>query len=1194
MTRGLLVSGVLLLGWSVAASAQDAQDALAPEPAPVSAPMVAAADSTSGVVMEGRDPAELKAFRETEKRFAARMTELQDDTKQFVDLRESQERTKISQSSDGMLATLSQLEDSHRAMAIDEMEKFLREYPNAKYSSHVRFRLADFYFEQAKEKWLKDSEAYSELEQKLGVEHMDELPPEPKVDLSKSIALYERIIADNRDLPRDEQYQPLDAVFYMLGFSYNEPQSAQHDADKSKAAFDDLIAVRPDYDLADPAHVFIGNYWFDKNKFEEALAEYQQVVDKGPKSDYYTMAVYQLAWTYYKLAGPTEGPMSLGPTAYDKALNLFTTLIDQSAEELKQTGKESDFRPDAVKYVAISFFDVSEFTPDSPMQVAQKYFDKVGPRDWEPDVYVALANVLETQARYDEAIAVYRKLQDDPRWVNRPENPDYQMRIVKLEASKRPPDLEASATARVALSERYDENSTWWKANDDHPDAQSRARGYIESSLADIAIEYRLTANRTGKREDYLASAKRFEAYLAKFPIADDYYQMQWYLADTLYRAGEYGDALKQYESLIQSAKYHPYGDGAIYFSMDASLQRLQQDQTPPAVPETALSADLLKIAKDQGAPLWLVPRADAVDNTYQAVAGKTMTVYKLSDDDKAFITAADRLRKHHFAPPTSKEVTDFAKIFEARRHKVAYLEAQLLWFHNRYDEARPRLNALIDEYPHKNEAAYAAGLLVDSYQREGDLDQVRLYTRKFMTMSLGEDKALTAQRKEQFESLLEGAAFKQALAYVDKGDRARAAESFIAFTEDFPKSEHVPAALYNAANSYELIGKADKASALFEEYVQRYPDDERSKALYFRIAANYESTFDLDKAVSYYEQLVQRFPKDPDAADALYNASFLKIGLGDHAGAARGFEQYATQFPDKADREDVDFQAGEQWEQVSDTAARHFYERYLKTYGLNNPDHALEAEEKLAELWKKAGSSRRERQYQQRIIADYGRLAAAGKQLGWGSKHYAAKAAFVDVKAAHDKFVAAKLSGREDKDTALLMDALPKELAELEKQALAMVHTYGDFEYSTAALYVIADGYLSYADLGFSLKPPDSMSPEEQDVYWEILDTKVFPQFYAVQDKAVTRFQAVIDLADQQQRYSKWVAKAHDGLNALDPHKYPKAKPEIEGGVSAEITPKIEPMKPPAKPKPEPAPDPAPAPAAPAPAPAAPTGGTP
>src|SRR5690606_3177094 len=100
----------------------------------------------------------------------------------------------------------------------------------------------------------------------------------------------------------------------------------------------------------------------------------------------------------------------MGPGGYGGALELVTQVLELSDERFRTEGRESDFRPDAVKYIAISFSDISDFTDRTPVQVAEDWFRRSGAYDWEWDVYVELGEVLSSQARFTEAIEVYEKL----------------------------------------------------------------------------------------------------------------------------------------------------------------------------------------------------------------------------------------------------------------------------------------------------------------------------------------------------------------------------------------------------------------------------------------------------------------------------------------------------------------------------------------------------------------------------------------------------------------------------------------------------------------------------------------------------------------------------------------------------------------------------------------------------------------
>ncbi|TNE92014.1 MAG: tetratricopeptide repeat protein [Deltaproteobacteria bacterium] len=1113
-----------------------------------------AAPAQSGNVerVEGYNASEALAFRQVQERFALRMKELEDDTRAFVDRKEAIERDKLSASYDGVISTLETAETDQREQAIARMEAYLKKYADSDYHDHVRFRLAEMEFELAREKWLSDGVEYERLAAELGFDRLDELPPEPKVDFGRSISLYERIIADNKDRPADQRYQFMDGVYYMLGWCHNEPNAAQFDEDAALVAFNKLVENHPESALSDPGHLFIGNYHFDRNELEPAVAHYKAVFDKGAEGEYYIASLYQLAWAYYKQAAQ--------PAEYDRALDMFAQVLTDSEVSLRESGRESEYAPDAVKYMAISMSDIADKTDTDPVEVAKGYFSRATPTDYERDVYVQLGEVLTQQARWDEAISVFRFLQDDPRWVDHPENPDWQMRIVKLWLQPVPPDLAASAAARIELTERYSDGSEWWLANRNNPRALATARSYIEASLQDVAIEYRLNADQTGNPDDYALAAAKFREYMDKFPISDDYYQVQWYLADTLYRGGFHEEALSENADLIRTQRAHDYGDAATYFSMDAALALLQQNNAPPALPEEQLDPAQREMALNLKAPLWVVPQKNKVEKTYEAPSGN-IAVHSLSDDHVRFIDSADAVLSHDFTAEPIEGLPDFNEIIGERHHKIQYLIAQVLFFHNRYEEARPRLMSLVRDYNETLEGSYAAGLMVTAAQNEGDLAEVRRLTSEFVRIPLGPDEELQKARQSEFRNILEGTAFKQALAFTDAKEYAEAADAFYAFTNEFPESEYVPLALYNAANNSEKAGDAARANELFEDYVNRYPDDERSKQLYFRIAANYEATFELEKAIDYYGRLISRFPDYQDTPNAVYNQSFLKIGLGDHKGAAQGYMAYAKDYPDQDDREEVYFQAGKQWEEVGDRDARRFYEGYLAEYGFSNPDHALYSKYWLSEMHLRAGRVTKAKQLKDEIVADYARLVSEGVPVGMG-RRYAAERAFALLSEEFEVLTKDKLIRDEAKDAELIFQIKPAEVVEFEKKALDLVSRYQDFEYSAAALYLAGSGYLYLADLGYSIECPRGYSEAECDLFMEVIYAEGYPQFDAAQAKAIARFERIIKTATDQKQYSEWVGKAYDALNELEPKDYPALKLEIRGEPWAADVPPILPVR--------------------------------
>jgi TolA-binding protein len=1099
-------------------------------------------------VLQGPIPDEVTAFRAAQERFAERMGEIEQDTKEYVDFREQEEKSTIEGQYTERIATLESTERDQRDAAITRFEAFLQKYPTLPYSSHVRFRLADLWFEKSTEQWLAESEVYNAKisDPNTPIEELEALGPEPRRDLSRSLELYQKIIDDNKNLPPDQQYEHLDGTYLMLGFVYKDVNAVQYDDAKAKAAFEELIAVLPNSELADRAHLFLGNYAFGDNQFAQALAEYTYVYQKGPDGKYFEEAIYQLAWARYKL------------NQFDQALTLFTELLDLSQKKKQESGKESDFAPDAKRFVAFSFADIAYDQDTNAVDVGKAWFDRVGQKPYERDVYIQLADVLMRYTRPREAAQVYTLLQTDPRWTLESDDPKHQIALIDLWLTSVARDLEAAGDARLAFIDRYSEGTPWWEANRNDPAALEVARAYIENSLLDVAIEYRVRAQDSGRPEDYAVAAAKYQDYLEKFPISDDYYKQQWYLADSLKLAGEFDKARVEFESLVRSSKYHPYGDAAMYSLMDVRLQRMNS----------------LGHAPDQE------PTDAPVEKTYEA-GGNTITVFGLTEDRQDFLESARDVLAHTFGPSSDPELPDYQQAVDQRRPSIMYLIGQMLYYHHRYDDARQEFEQVIDQFPRSMEANYAAGLMVDSYLAEGNLDQVRSYSKRFTLNPPGPPSDVDPER---FAGTLEGTTFKLAMEQAEHGDPKQAADAFLAFRQEFPKSELSADALYNAAFYNQEAGKAEAANQLYEQFVAQYPADKRSKGLFFRIAANYEATFDLDQAITYYDKVLSHREATPaEKADAVYNRSFLLIGLGRNQEAAQGFERYDHDYPDQKDKEQVLFLAGEQWEQVGPKQAIDFYKRYKARYPNESADHYIEAEYKLWQLYDQLHWDQKYvLQQRAAVVSAFDRFAKSGKPIGPMGNEYAAAADFPNLQRAFDNYSNDKLSGNEVKDAKLLDETKPAELKAFEAQVKAFVAKYQNFEYNSGALLLQARAALYFADLGLSIKCPKGMAEEQCWDYEDILQEQVFPKFYEVEDVGVSRLKELVDGAAKQGRHSQAIDDAMAELNRRKPSDFPAVKKELEGATPSVSVVALEPHKlePPPPPAPAPAPEPAPAPA--------------
>ena len=433
----------------------------------------------------GQIPEEVDAFRGMQERFDQRASEFRDDVKRYFYQRKQEELEKVSTGYDALIQSLEAAERNQRTATIEKLTLFLDRYPEVLDSDNIRFRLAELLYEKSVEDWLEaqDSllakeEAYDLLVEKAEkaldegdptlMEELPEPPEQPSKDLEQSIQLYDEIIASNDGRTRDEKWEHLDRAFYSLGFSYKDTAVKQHSYDMSQDAFMRLVEEHPESDLADAAHMFLGNLLFtEKKDFDGAIQQYQAVVDKGSEGPYYYDASFQLAWTYYKLSGRD--------TSYEeRALQLFTDMLDDSDRRFMESGEASDYAPDARLNMARTLADIADRTEKSPVDVTGELFCKSRERKWERDIYLSLAEILGGcvpvpdpcpqgkggRGRYEieQAIEVYEKLQRDPRWLTHADNPAYQRKVIWLLPHKLDLNLAEDRPAeQKKLVERYGE-----------------------------------------------------------------------------------------------------------------------------------------------------------------------------------------------------------------------------------------------------------------------------------------------------------------------------------------------------------------------------------------------------------------------------------------------------------------------------------------------------------------------------------------------------------------------------------------------------------------------------------------------------------------------------------------------------------------------------------------------------------------
>jgi len=1089
--------------------------------------VVMAENVTSVERLGGPIASEVEAYAAAAERFSERMAEFRGEVEDQVDALKRSQLAELTEGFDNRLLELRDQQEQRRRLAIMRFEGFRNKYPAAEYTPHVMYRLAQLYFQQAEESYILDGAEYERIELLQAEDSTIELPPFPQTDYSRSIAIYQEIIDD---FP---EYAFIEGALYMLGFCYTELAVGLSDPDddvrqtelfdQATAVFQQLVDDHPESRAAIEANFRLGNRYFLLAEVDTAIEYFSRVVAAGPTDPQYDDGLYWLAWSHYR------------NNARDEGLQYFAQLKDYDEVNLRESGEETSYE-ESSQYMALTFTEIANDELSHPIQVAERFFAQIGPREWEQEVYTELAEQLR---KYDEdrwAIDAFAYIQD--RWPLDPKNPDYQHNIAVLyEDLGRAAPQGSAAQALAELADNYSDGTPWWEANRSNPDALAHARDYILQSLARVAQELHVQAQgieqglESGQstpdevRLAYSRAADRYHDFLNSDPFVNEYEKNQWLFADALFKAGRYDEALGEFESLI-AKDGHEYQQVARWMLMQARRQLLVNAYG--AVDDRPASAALLGT----------VERAD----------GTLRSQYQVSDEHLAFIAASDLVKDEIFA--TDGQWADLAEALDRNRSSLHYNSAKILYEHGMYEESRPRLESLIDQFPQTNEAALAANLLVNTYVSEGDLATVRELLVRFTNNPLGADAGTVAQTTGDFEQRLEQTIYALALNLVRDGKPEESAEAFLAFIEEFPDSDRTDEALYSAAINYNNAGKATEANVLFERFIEQYPTDPHSEELTFSIAENARDVLQFEKALDYYGRVLRYFGDGEYIEEALYNSADLLVGIGDNRGAAEALQRFAQRFPDDREIEAIHWLTGDQWKLVGDSQALSFYQRYLRDRAGINPSHTLQAMNWIAEYYDGRGDTRRAESTRAELLTSYHQFAESG-EVGSAGRHMAALIAVEPIREAHEQLVDIEYPEGVQALTEYLAQKVA-DLDEFEPQAMAIWSTYSDFEVTSEVFYLIGTAYAALANMYFRAPVPEGLPDSVEERFRSGMQSGAEPLLL----DALQRLDAVVALSESQGFSSEWVDLAMALRADLKPSTYSDEKRETFGVATTQYVP--------------------------------------
>ncbi|NVB81083.1 MAG: tetratricopeptide repeat protein [Kofleriaceae bacterium] len=637
-----------------------------------------------------------------------------------------------------LLASTEKRRDDKRLEAIGLLRGFLSSNPTGEVRAEGMFKLAELLWEESRRVYLIKMEAYGRALEKCANTKGDcTQPKEPRIELAEAEKLYLELH------DKYPQFRRMDLVTYLIGFAAKEDDRE----DDAMARFQEVIDKYPQSSLYGDAWMMVGEHYFASTQWQKAIEAYTHIPDNASTSD---LATFKTAWCYWKLGNT------------DQAARDFKRVLDK-AVEAERTGtaaqrrRSASLRDEALEYLVVVF------TEDRSIS-AQEVFDflaSIGGERYSRDVLIKVAESYAGQAEWERSNEAFRFLiKMDPGSIK---SAEYQRDIVQNWTSAL--DVERAQDEIKVLLDNYGPSTTWAK--------EQRNRDALERSLQITEELVRVTATNihgeAQRREKLLKLPKQNGC--ATRPIGN---------AELATLYGKAADAYEQYLAAFSADKTSAEKSIELrYYRADILCFKLAKVE--------AAGDEYLGVGKS--APVGKYHK-DALLNAMAAfeaarpkdTAGRT----KLYEVDKKFGEAIDLYATLFPADPTLVG--------------VIFKNGQMFYDYGEYDEAIKRFGVIVTKYPKDPNAGPAGDRILSALNKAQDYENIENWARKLKSAPSFAAK----DQQDRLARLIVESIQKSGDKYADAGKFEQAATFYLRVPKETPDAKVAAQAMTNAGVMYE------------------------------------------------------------------------------------------------------------------------------------------------------------------------------------------------------------------------------------------------------------------------------------------------------------------------------------------------------------------------------------------------------
>lgn len=887
--------------------------------------------------------------------------------------------------------------------------------------------------------------------------------------------------------------------------------------ERSIKLYKQILAAYPQYVRADDAIFYLGQALNDIGQQDEANKYFGDLVRTYSTSDHVpdayvligeywfekneafkALQAYQraaafkesdkYAFAMYKLAW-----CYYNVTEYQKAIETMKAVVNFSMSSTA-TGAAAKGN---VQLMDEALKDLVRFYADAgDLNEAIEYFNKLGKKELIRDVIKKLADTYMEQGKFDMAVTTYKRLiAEDPQGPNAPV---YQAEIIS--AYTKMGNKQETINAINDLLKNYGKNSSWARANASNQDAIKGASEMIEKNLRTVALNYLQEAKKlkTGASatQAYTLAEQAFRTYLTEFPESKEIYAMRYSFAELLYTVKKYPEA---YDQFMQVVKIDPKGQYSLFCARSAIFA----------------AEEVLKTQ----------PKEEAASGPGQ----KKTDEIPLSEWEQKLLAALDQ----------------FTQIYpdHADAQASIYRSAYILYYKNHFKEASDRFRRVISMNPSSRKAEEAANLILDSFVLIEDWTNLREVAKAFYDQQgLG-----SAEFKKEVYGIYENASLKMIETNFAKDqDKAKAADAYWAFYQEFKTSTNADLALNNASVYYRDLSRVRDEMRVRLELLNNFPKSKYFEDQMGALGFNYESIGDFASAADWYEKLFAKNPKHAGAADAIFSAAYFRKSLGQWEQSIKDYQSYIATYPEKPNLNGIRIEIGKIYESKErwNEAAKSYQEFFgpKPPAGVSIGD-VMFCRMQYGRLMPKIGLGAKQTQHWKDSVAWLEGQQKGGADVAEGMEYYA-EMLFILAEPQFQSYMAMKIDGPGNQVMGpkaadkLLLSQLKSKVAALQalEQTYTTIVSTGAGAWGLASLTRLGQAYENLSESFLNSYIPAYLTEEQREIYVMTLQDRAYPQI----QKATEAYNTALQKAYELSLYNENTEFAARRLGELNPKEYP------------------------------------------------------